>query len=228
MNKSGEFGVGDIFVETFATFGRNWLAVIVYTVVATGLGVVSELAGGEGFGIVADGIVSMALGYFLLWQIMAGEGLAPQERSGIGLLAYFGASILAGLFWIVGFVLLIVPGLILMARWSLVPALVVGRGNSISEAFSESWDLTGERQWTLVGFNAIIMLISAAFVLFLGGGVVLQEQMQGGGDALAPGSVLGVLTEGVGNFVGGLSYCVSVALFTLIVERGRQEEEIFI
>ncbi len=96
------------------------------------------------------------------------EGRAPapvgeyydRTRGRLGTL--FGASLLYGIGVAIGFVLLIVPGLIALARWSLVVPLVMIEKCSVSEAFARSRKLvkgqTGSVLWVLIisGFFVVV------------------------------------------------------------------------
>jgi hypothetical protein len=182
----------------------------------------------EVISILAASIAGFILGYVLLWQIMAREGLTVGGRSGGAALAYLVASLLSGIGFIFGVLLLIVPGLLLMARWSLIPAMIVGRGLSISQAFEESWRATRSTQWTIVGFFCLLFLAIGIALAMLGGAVAFIVMVDpGSADPLSPGSPLSLLTEGIGNIGGGLSCCSFVALFSLVVEAGPDSEHIF-
>jgi hypothetical protein len=78
----------------------------------------------------------------------------------------FGASLLYGIGVAVGFVLLIVPGLIAVARWSLIVPLVVIERLGIREAFSRSSHLvkgqTGRVLVLVIITNVITALVSLA------------------------------------------------------------------
>ena len=78
------------------------------------------------------------------------------------------ASILAGIGIAIGFVLLIVPGLILLTFWSLiVPSIVIG-GESVGGAFSRSWRTVRGYAWHVFGTYVLVFLILIVFDIVLG------------------------------------------------------------
>jgi hypothetical protein len=69
------------------------------------------------------------------------------------------ASILAAIGIFIGFVLIIVPGLILLTFWSLiVPCIVVG-GSSPLESFRQSWRTVRGFAWHVFGTYVLVFLI---------------------------------------------------------------------
>ena len=132
------------------------------TVVQTGL----DLALGEDASATAGNLVIAVLNFFVSYHtaeaILRGEGLLTVSARSYGSL--FGASILTTLGIGLGFVLLFVPGLYLMARWSMVTPLIVGEGMSASMAMSESWERTGPSAWSLV---VVYLVYAGAFVALL-------------------------------------------------------------
>lgn len=69
------------------------------------------------------------------------------------------ASILAGIGIGIGFILIIVPGLILLTFWSLiVPAIVIG-GSGALESFGRSWRLVRGYAWNVFGTFIVVFLI---------------------------------------------------------------------
>ena len=88
-------------------------------------------------------------------------------------LSSVGAVILTGLFILLGFVLLIVPGIILAIRLSFVSYLVIDRKLSAWEAITTSWEMTKGHGWRIFGIfclGALIVLgFAVAFVLVFGG-----------------------------------------------------------
>jgi hypothetical protein len=65
--------------------------------------------------------------------------------------ALISAGILATLGIIVGLILLIVPGLFLLTRWALIPAVIVIEKRRAGDSFDRSWELTRGHGWTVFG-----------------------------------------------------------------------------
>ena len=79
------------------------------------------------------------------------------------------ASILASIGIVIGFVLIIVPGLILLTFWSLiVPEIVIG-GSGALESFGRSWRTVRGYAWNVFGTYILVflMLIAGEIVLSL-------------------------------------------------------------
>ena len=78
------------------------------------------------------------------------------------------ASILAGIGIAIGFVFIIVPGLILLTFWSLiVPSIVVG-GESVFGSFSKSWRTVRGYAWHVFGTYVLVFLILIVVDIVLG------------------------------------------------------------
>jgi uncharacterized membrane protein YfbV (UPF0208 family) len=71
------------------------------------------------------------------------------------------AGILAGLGIAVGFVLLIVPGLILLTWWCLIVPVIVLEGKHVGESFGRSRELVRGHGWSVFGVVIITVLASA-------------------------------------------------------------------
>ena len=88
---------------------------------------------------------------------------------------FLGAHILTGIAVAIGFVCLVIPGIILAIGLSFVPYVVVERGLGPIEAMKESWRITKGHKWTLfqlglvflgITFLGIIALVVGVFVAF--------------------------------------------------------------
>ena len=78
------------------------------------------------------------------------------------------ASILASIGIAIGFILIIVPGLILLTFWSLiVPSIVIG-GEGITGSFSKSWRTVRGYAWHVFGTYVLVFLILIVFDIVLG------------------------------------------------------------
>jgi hypothetical protein len=72
-----------------------------------------------------------------------------------------GAGILAGLGIAIGFVLLIVPGLILLTWWCLIAPVIVLEHKGVGESFGRSRELVRGHGWTVFGIVILTFLASA-------------------------------------------------------------------
>jgi hypothetical protein len=77
------------------------------------------------------------------------------------------AGILAGLGIAVGFVLLIVPGLILLTWWCLIVPVIVLEAKPVSEAFGRSRELVRGHGWTVFG-----VIIVSVIAIAIASGVI--------------------------------------------------------
>ncbi|HEX9354518.1 MAG TPA: hypothetical protein VF933_11975 [Streptosporangiaceae bacterium] len=84
------------------------------------------------------------------------------------LVTVIAASILAGIGISIGFVLLIIPGLILLTFWSLiVPSIVIG-GEGVFSSFSKSWRTVRGYAWHVFGTYVLVFLILIVVDIVLG------------------------------------------------------------
>jgi hypothetical protein len=78
------------------------------------------------------------------------------------------ASILAGIGISIGFVLIIIPGLVLLTFWSLiVPSIVIG-GEGVFGSFSKSWRTVRGYAWHVFGTYVLVFLILIVVDIVLG------------------------------------------------------------
>ncbi|HEX6117716.1 MAG TPA: hypothetical protein VFY99_11495 [Solirubrobacterales bacterium] len=189
--------LGAVFSETFSTYTRHagpllGVAIALYLVIAI-------IAG---LGFAANGFVGL-----ILFTILAVLGLTlysgfvvrlvedvrdGRRDSTVGELLesampaigpLIGNGILKALAVAVGFILLIVPGLILLTIWAVTaPAIVVERAGVI-DAFSRSWELVRGQAWMVFAIILLTFLLTQA-VTYL----------------------LGAIGDGIGDFVGYLIF----------------------
>jgi hypothetical protein len=174
--------VGGVVDETFSIYGQNaaallGAAIVVFVIV----GVVSGLlqnAGGVVLGVLA-GIVRL-VGYALFTGFVV--RLVQDVRDGrrdqtVGdlfssaapaILALIVFGILWGIGVGIGFVLLIIPGLILITFWSVGAPAIVIEGAGPIEAFGRSWRLVRGDAWSVFAALLVILLIVIAIGIVLG------------------------------------------------------------
>jgi hypothetical protein len=121
------------------------------------------------------GVVSVAVG-FVLTSIASGlivAGLAPGGTAFEAPLSrsleiagrVLPAGLVAGIGLAIGFVLFIVPGLILYTRWSVLVPVLIREDIGWAESFGRSWALTRGNGWTI--FGALLLVLVAYVALFL-------------------------------------------------------------
>jgi hypothetical protein len=77
------------------------------------------------------------------------------------LAALIAAGIVAGIGIVIGLILLIVPGLFLLTRWALIPAVIVIEKRRAGDSFDRSWELTRGFGWTVFGSLLVSFLAYA-------------------------------------------------------------------
>lgn len=166
-------GPGEVVSETFSIYGQN-LAVLIGSSIAVFLviGLIEGLArnmGGVLLGILA-GLISLA-GHALYvgFVVRLVEDVRDGKRDHtVGdlfsaasptILPLIGFGILFAIGVTIGFILLIVPGLILLTIWSVgAPAIVVERVGAV-DAFGRSRRLVKGEGWSVFGALLLVLLI---------------------------------------------------------------------
>jgi Membrane domain of glycerophosphoryl diester phosphodiesterase len=103
--------------------------------------------------------------------------------------ALISAGLLAGIGIAVGLVLLIVPGLYLLTRWSMIVPAIVLEGRSAGESFGRSSELVRGESWNV--FAVILLTVIAAAI----GGGILQGLV---------GLVLAPLPDLLGSWIASI------------------------
>jgi hypothetical protein len=101
-----------------------------------------------------------ALLYALL-QIKSGRRVSYGEAIGIGVSKWgslFAARFIAGVWIALGFLALVIPGVVLMVRYSLLDSAVVIEGKRTSESRARSVELTAGRRWQIF-WSAVLFFV---------------------------------------------------------------------
>jgi len=163
---------------TYKTYAAHFLliAFVVYLVAAAIAALLSWLAGQPGSAAAA------VINLFFMFLLQAALVKAVQDvrdgRVDLDLrgtlsaalpyvLPVAGASILAAIAIVIGFALIIVPGLILLTFWSLiVPAIVIGESPAMA-SFGRSWRTVRGFAWNVFGTYVVVFLILIAVQILL-------------------------------------------------------------
>jgi len=150
-------------------------------------------------------IMIQTLASFLLLSIMIRRtGLLSRTKEDV-FLTYLGLGVLSALAVLVGFILLVLPALFLMARWSIAPSLVVARGDGVMQAFGESWQKTSGSEFQII--VVVLALIIPLMAISILCGVLLDKA-----------SVVGIVVAQIAT--GGASVAsaaMGVALYGMII-----------
>ena len=172
-----ELKIGKIVDKTLGVLERCALPAALFVVVVTALSVaisyltfgstsVMRLLGGE-FLKSAIGIVGS---YFLLIQMVRRTGLRSRTDEE-AFLPFIGLSLLSALGVMLGMIAFVIPGLFVMARWSIAQPLLIASGTGVMASLRESWERTrgNEFQIIVAGLALVVLLMAvgiASAVLF--------------------------------------------------------------
>lgn len=81
------------------------------------------------------------------------------RATGPVILPLIGAGILAGLGIGIGFLLLVVPGLILLTIWAVIAPVIVVERTGVIEAFGRSRELVRDNGWQVFGVIVVVYII---------------------------------------------------------------------
>ena len=84
------------------------------------------------------------------------------------------ANLLVAVIVIIGFVLLIVPGIIFACKLAFVPYLIVDRKMEVIAAIKESWRMTGGHAWKVFLIGLLAIPIFIAGLICFGVGVIIS------------------------------------------------------
>lgn len=205
-----ELKVGKIVDKTFAVLEHIALPAAIY---AVGLTVVNGVAKYLALDMtpaqqmeiaLAQMVIGAILTYFLLDAALRRTGLHSREGGQL-ILPYLGLYALAALGVVVGLILLILPGLVFAARWSIAQPLLVGRGAGVMDALGESWQRTkGNEVQILVAAFAVLLPLIATLIA---AAILLDQE-----------SVIGIaIGQLATSAISLVSVATSVALYGMIV-----------
>jgi hypothetical protein len=111
------------------------------------------------------GFVALFLQFWITARLLEDFGRRSANGGGFG--SVFVISLISVVAVLLGFVLLIVPGVILFARWSMAVPIAVGEGGGATVALAESWRRTEGRFWPIITALAAIYLPAIALFLLI-------------------------------------------------------------
>lgn len=116
-----------------------------------------DVAGFLALTLVIGFLISLFVQYLVVEEMLADRLEPGQARSQRQYLSMFGAMFISGLGIVVGFVLLILPGVYLAARWMTMPQQIIEKRLPATDALSASWDCSGRSQGAFIAAYLVSM-----------------------------------------------------------------------
>lgn len=219
MNANDAVGtrLGQIIDEAVRLARAAWQTGVLYVAVLSGVGVLIDQLDEVGNANLLFSVFSVALGFLLTVQLLLKGGLVQGAMSnGIG--SYFGLSILSALGIIIGFLLLVVPGIVLFVRWLPAYGYVLGEGEGVTDGLGKAWAQTGPHFWPI----ALALLVPVGINIAALTGFVL------GSDEAGMVSLPLSLLANTAISVAGLAItAIGIASYALLRDTSAQIAEVF-
>ena len=180
MNDDRKLDTSDTLSEVFSIYGSQ---AAVLLPVAFGLFVLVAVISGLLSGTILGALVAFAVSIVVttLYQGMVVQLVRDvqdgRRDSSVGdllssaapvVLPLIAAGFLAGLGILIGFILLVVPGLILLTIWAVIAPVIVVERTGVIEAFGRSRQLVRDNGWRVFGVILIVLVITIVVGIVLG------------------------------------------------------------
>lgn len=206
---SRELKIGTIIDKSLGVVERTMSTALIYLAVLT---VINVAIAYFTLGMTAPmqqlviGLVKMVVGivaaYVLIEAMLGKTGLRTRANEDV-FLGYLGLSILYTLGVGIGFILLIIPGLLFMARWSIAQPLLVARGQGVMQSLGESWEQTKGNEFSII-VAALALLIPLIAVIIACSVLFEKDDMIGIVVTQLASSATSIVSLGMGVALYGL------------------------
>lgn len=145
--------------------------------------------------------------YLVLSAMVRKTGLYSGE-GGETFSPYVALSLLSTLGILAGFVLFVIPGLLILARWSIAQPMLVARGGGVMNALGESWGRTKGNEFSILVAALALLIVPIAIAIACG---VLFEKTD----------VVGIAVSQLATTaISAMILALNVALYGLLVGGG--------
>ncbi len=148
-------------------------------------------------------VVGVTGAYLLIDAMLQKTGLKSRTDQDV-FFAYFLLSILYILGVMAGLIALFIPGLVIMARWSLSQPMMIARGDGVMQALGGSWERTKGNEFQIIAAVLALYIVPVALI-------IASSVMFGQTDPVGI-----VLTQLVSTAMSALGAAMGVALFGLM------------
>lgn len=197
--------VGEILRATRRLLPVDPLMAVFAAVLLSGLGFLFDagIVTNSSFNLVISG-ATIAFQFAITRRLLDRMGYPlPGKPRG---LAFVGLGIVAGLGIVLGLLLLVVPGLILLVRWSLSTPILISSEQGVFDSLRDSWHGTKGHFWAIV--VSLIVVYLPGIALFIAG--VIAAELSGSAYAGYLVANLAFNTAMVGGWIA------TVAIFSLL------------
>jgi hypothetical protein len=153
-----DISAGEILNRTASLLRANAAAVAVAGAVLVALGVAIDRGGtGEGNSSGLNSLMNVAMIAMQFWltkRMVEQVNGAPLER--VRFPAFFGMCLLSGIGIVIGLVLLVIPGIVLVVRWSVASPILIGSDAGVVDSLRQSWEETSGAFWPILGAQLVI------------------------------------------------------------------------
>lgn len=218
---SSHFDLGRVIERTFKSIVQNWASFLGTSAVLIGLPSVLQVYGQTlaifdqnltGWALVVVGWVAWIIGIYILQGMVVkiavagfnGKTMNPMDALTAGVklfLPLFGLGIVVGLGIFLGFLLLIVPGVILAVIWSAATGVLVVEQKGVFDSMQRSRDLTRGYRWQIFGLGVIFWIVSIIIGMLFGGiGAVTGGDFTMG----SPNVIVNMATTAISNVLSAV------------------------
>ena len=221
MGRGGSFDIGRVIERTFGVVGANFLTLFGLSLVlaalpqavtalamspsADGMPNFSPLWGlGSLVTFVAAFLLQASIVHASIVDLNGGKAsFADSLRVGLShFLPVLGISILMSIALIFGFMLLIVPGVMMAIAWVVAVPVQVVEKTGVIQSFGRSAQLTRGSRWSIFGLFFVYLLLALAFMIV--GGLIfgVLSVMTGGPEGLVTRAIFSPLLNAVASMIG--------------------------
>ena len=210
--------LGDILTEATAMIGRNAVLLVLAAAVLAGeLFLFDAIARQMGPATQATRLlyalanlpIRTLFDYTIAALLISSERFNPHGWSITTLGSYIALSIISGLGMVFGFILLIVPGLILLLRWSVAGNFAIAQRLGPIASLRASWHATRGSAGAIFGMLVLLGMVSLVGLFAISG------HFSGTPTPLTP--VMTGVRDVFQGLLGAVGICVNVAIYALLV-----------
>ncbi len=217
MEEARQFGFGEIVSEAVG-LARDKLALSLLFILAITVGYSLLDLAGSNVSSMTSLLVTVFGQYHFTEQLLPEQLVGGEGKRRYGSL--FGAAFLSGLGALAGTLLLLLPGLFLLARWELTTPFVVCRNMRATEAMRASWKATANSWLPIAGVLVVLGIVLVVFVFAM----VFALMAAGMAEDSPLLSVPSNLLVGIYSVAG---WIIAAAIFRLAVPSAGHLPEVF-